>query len=81
MVNCTKAVQSKTHTMSGLLSQNQKTKQKKRRKEKILLELVLSNATIAHTSSDPRAQTDTKPPQSADPTNTSVSKPGCFKND
>ncbi len=55
------------------------TNQKTNRQKKILLELDPSNPAAAHTSSDPRAQTDAEPPQSTNPTNTSVSKPDCFR--
>lgn len=51
------------YSMSGFLPKTKKqTDQKK--KKKILLELILCNATVAHTSSDSCAQTDAEPPQS-----------------
>lgn len=40
----------------------------------------VSNATIAHTNSDPHAQTHTaEPALRTNPTNSSVSKPGCLR--
>lgn len=43
-----------------------------------LLEQDCSNTIVAHTNSDPCAQTDTEPPQRTNPTHTLLSKPDSF---